>query len=354
MRLHFPIRSSLQAYNKQKKAQAYLSANVHAAWEAQEDEVRKRICPCISKEPQPSSSWEQLSLPFSINVCWIWMKEKNGHITTSSDSSLGQAWVRNETMPLELATSLCCEQNSFCVPFSKIKPQCQHLPQITICQSQFAGRWKSLGFSVTHSGFDNSLSHSSCSSKVLGFTYNNSLRLPLSSIQDQHLFSPDQRLGSIRMNCRWKSPDAVASRVDCWEPNPVHTPCIASSPFLTTTLPSFQPVTIPTLETRLDSQCLWLLTWISIWGGRPCPCTFLMMKTQSLACTLAKSKCPCCLLHKTNPLKVGVQGYCIFMISAQCCLPFLILLFFDYLLGAVSLKTCWKDFRILARATEQT
>ncbi|XP_015449878.1 X-linked retinitis pigmentosa GTPase regulator-interacting protein 1 [Pteropus alecto] len=42
MRLHFPIRSSLQAYNKQKKAQAYLSANVHAAWEAQEDESRSK------------------------------------------------------------------------------------------------------------------------------------------------------------------------------------------------------------------------------------------------------------------------------------------------------------------------
>ncbi|XP_057400527.1 LOW QUALITY PROTEIN: X-linked retinitis pigmentosa GTPase regulator-interacting protein 1 [Balaenoptera acutorostrata] len=38
MRLRFPIRSSLQAYNKRKKAQAYLSANVLGAWEAQEDE----------------------------------------------------------------------------------------------------------------------------------------------------------------------------------------------------------------------------------------------------------------------------------------------------------------------------
>lgn len=56
MRLHFPIRSSLQAYNKRKKAQAYLSANVLGAWEAQEDEVRKRMCLCISKETHPSSS----------------------------------------------------------------------------------------------------------------------------------------------------------------------------------------------------------------------------------------------------------------------------------------------------------
>ncbi|XP_059769783.1 LOW QUALITY PROTEIN: X-linked retinitis pigmentosa GTPase regulator-interacting protein 1 [Balaenoptera ricei] len=40
MRLRFPIRSSLQAYNKRKKAQAYLSANVLGAWEAQEDEPR--------------------------------------------------------------------------------------------------------------------------------------------------------------------------------------------------------------------------------------------------------------------------------------------------------------------------
>ncbi|XP_022442807.1 X-linked retinitis pigmentosa GTPase regulator-interacting protein 1, partial [Delphinapterus leucas] len=40
MRLRFPVRSSLQAYNKRKKAQAYLSANVLGAWEAQEDEPR--------------------------------------------------------------------------------------------------------------------------------------------------------------------------------------------------------------------------------------------------------------------------------------------------------------------------
>lgn len=154
------------------------------------------------------------------------------------------------------------------------------------------------------------------------------------------------------MSCGWKSSDAAASRVDGWEPNPVHTPCIASLPFLTTTPPSFQPVTIPTSETRLDSQCLWLLTWISIWGRRPCLCTFLMMKTQSLARTLAASKCPCFLLHKTNPLKVGVQGYYLFMLSAQCCLPVLILLFFYCLLGTVSLKTCWKDLRILSRVRE--
>ncbi|KAG5206389.1 hypothetical protein JEQ12_017962 [Ovis aries] len=40
MRLRFPIRSSLQAYNKRKKAQAYLAANVLGAWEAQKDESR--------------------------------------------------------------------------------------------------------------------------------------------------------------------------------------------------------------------------------------------------------------------------------------------------------------------------
>lgn len=89
------------------------------------------------------------------------MKEKNCHITTSSDSFLGQAWVWNKTMPLKLATSPCCEQSSFSVPFSKIRPECQHLPQIIICQSQFTGRWKSLVFSVTQSGLDSSLGHSS-------------------------------------------------------------------------------------------------------------------------------------------------------------------------------------------------
>uniref|UniRef100_A0A452G6I0 X-linked retinitis pigmentosa GTPase regulator-interacting protein 1 n=1 Tax=Capra hircus TaxID=9925 RepID=A0A452G6I0_CAPHI len=40
MRLRFPIRSSLQAYNKRKKAQAYLAANGLGAWEAQKDESR--------------------------------------------------------------------------------------------------------------------------------------------------------------------------------------------------------------------------------------------------------------------------------------------------------------------------
>lgn len=53
MRLRFPVGSSLQASNKRKKAQAYLSANVPGAREAQEDKVRKRMCPCTSKEPQP-------------------------------------------------------------------------------------------------------------------------------------------------------------------------------------------------------------------------------------------------------------------------------------------------------------
>ncbi|KAM9093624.1 X-linked retinitis pigmentosa GTPase regulator-interacting protein 1 [Megaptera novaeangliae] len=49
MRLRFPIRSSLQAYNKRKKAQAYLSANVLGAWEAQEDEL------ALFLNPRPTS-----------------------------------------------------------------------------------------------------------------------------------------------------------------------------------------------------------------------------------------------------------------------------------------------------------
>ncbi|XP_027950961.1 X-linked retinitis pigmentosa GTPase regulator-interacting protein 1 [Eumetopias jubatus] len=40
MRLRFPIGSSLQAGNKRKKAQAYLSASVLGAWEAREDKSR--------------------------------------------------------------------------------------------------------------------------------------------------------------------------------------------------------------------------------------------------------------------------------------------------------------------------
>ena len=228
-----------------------------------------------------------------------------------------------------------------------MRPERQHFPKRVICQSQFEGRWKASLFS--QSEFGSSLGHSFSSSRVLGFTCNASLSLPFSSTQDQHLFSPDRGPGRIRMSCGWKSSDAVASGADRWEPNPVLTSCIASLPFLTMTPPSFRPVTIPASETWLDSQCLWVLTWISIWGGRPSLCTFLMTKTQSLACTLAESKCPCFLLHKTNPFKVGVQDYYIFMLSAQCCLPVLILVF---LLGIVSFKTRWKDSRIVWRAAE--
>uniref|UniRef100_A0A452T9H8 X-linked retinitis pigmentosa GTPase regulator-interacting protein 1 n=1 Tax=Ursus maritimus TaxID=29073 RepID=A0A452T9H8_URSMA len=44
MRLRFPIGPSLQAGNKRKKAQAYLSASVFGAWEAQEDQSRSETC----------------------------------------------------------------------------------------------------------------------------------------------------------------------------------------------------------------------------------------------------------------------------------------------------------------------
>lgn len=56
MRLRFPIGPSLQAGNKRKKAQAYLSSSVLGVWEAREDKVRRRMCSSISEEPQPSSS----------------------------------------------------------------------------------------------------------------------------------------------------------------------------------------------------------------------------------------------------------------------------------------------------------
>uniref|UniRef100_A0A8C0W4I9 X-linked retinitis pigmentosa GTPase regulator-interacting protein 1 n=1 Tax=Castor canadensis TaxID=51338 RepID=A0A8C0W4I9_CASCN len=40
IRLRLPLKSSLQAYNKQKKAQAYLAASVLGAWKVQEDKSR--------------------------------------------------------------------------------------------------------------------------------------------------------------------------------------------------------------------------------------------------------------------------------------------------------------------------
>ncbi|XP_032128047.1 X-linked retinitis pigmentosa GTPase regulator-interacting protein 1, partial [Sapajus apella] len=47
MRLRFPIKPSLQACNKRKKAQVYLSTNVLGGWKAQENEFRAE-----SREPQ--------------------------------------------------------------------------------------------------------------------------------------------------------------------------------------------------------------------------------------------------------------------------------------------------------------
>ncbi|XP_037600210.1 X-linked retinitis pigmentosa GTPase regulator-interacting protein 1 [Cebus imitator] len=47
MRLRFPIKPSLQACNKRKKAQVYLSTNVVGGWKAQENEFRTE-----SREPQ--------------------------------------------------------------------------------------------------------------------------------------------------------------------------------------------------------------------------------------------------------------------------------------------------------------
>ena len=114
MRLRFPVRSSLQAYNKRKKAKAYLAANVLGAWEAQRMRWEKGWT--HAEDTQSNSSWEQLSLPLSISTCWMWMKDKSCHTTTSLDPSLGQALVWNEIMPLELATSPFYKQNGFSVP----------------------------------------------------------------------------------------------------------------------------------------------------------------------------------------------------------------------------------------------
>ncbi|XP_074091026.1 X-linked retinitis pigmentosa GTPase regulator-interacting protein 1-like [Macrotis lagotis] len=58
MRLKFPIAHCLQVYNKQLKAQAYLSANVLGARKAQLEEVR-RIFQHISKELLHTSLSEQ-------------------------------------------------------------------------------------------------------------------------------------------------------------------------------------------------------------------------------------------------------------------------------------------------------
>ncbi|XP_019484283.1 PREDICTED: X-linked retinitis pigmentosa GTPase regulator-interacting protein 1 isoform X10 [Hipposideros armiger] len=58
MKVHFPIRTSLQACNKQKKAQAYLSANVLGAWEAQENEVALFLHPRPTSLQSRSETWK--------------------------------------------------------------------------------------------------------------------------------------------------------------------------------------------------------------------------------------------------------------------------------------------------------
>ncbi|XP_016021049.2 X-linked retinitis pigmentosa GTPase regulator-interacting protein 1 isoform X4 [Rousettus aegyptiacus] len=70
MRLHFPIRSSLQACSKQKKAQAYLSANVHGAWVAQEEEVALFLHPRPTSLQSRSETWKhQNELQVEITRC---------------------------------------------------------------------------------------------------------------------------------------------------------------------------------------------------------------------------------------------------------------------------------------------
>lgn len=59
MRLRLPLKSSLQACNKQKKAQAYLSVNTLGAWKARKNEVRKKMYLCILGH-QPGSPREAL------------------------------------------------------------------------------------------------------------------------------------------------------------------------------------------------------------------------------------------------------------------------------------------------------
>lgn len=54
---------------------------------------------------------------------------------------------------------------------------------------------------------------------------------------------------------------------------------------------------------------------------------------------LGKVQVPLLPLAQNKSIKGGSSSYCIFMVCPVC-VPILILLFFDYLLGTVSLKTC--------------
>lgn len=68
MRLRLPLKSSLQACNKRKKAQAYLSVNALGAWKAWKDEVRKKMYLCISGH-QPGSPSRGLAFLFPTSAC---------------------------------------------------------------------------------------------------------------------------------------------------------------------------------------------------------------------------------------------------------------------------------------------
>ncbi|VTJ72086.1 Hypothetical predicted protein [Marmota monax] len=70
MRLRLPLRSNLWACNKQKKAQAYLSANVLDAWKAQEDEAALFLNPRPTSFQSRSEAWKhQNELRIEITRC---------------------------------------------------------------------------------------------------------------------------------------------------------------------------------------------------------------------------------------------------------------------------------------------
>lgn len=72
MRLCLPLKSSFQASNKCKKAQAYLSVNVLGAWKAlKDDEVRKKMYSCIScHQPGGPPKRTRFPIPYEYSRMW--------------------------------------------------------------------------------------------------------------------------------------------------------------------------------------------------------------------------------------------------------------------------------------------
>lgn len=103
IRLCLPLKSSFQASNKCKKAQAYLSVNVLGAWKAlKDDEVRKKdaLMHLMSSARWPPRKGRAFPSPMSICECGKPLRESQSQVLPWLNLS------RNEFMPKVRCLSL--------------------------------------------------------------------------------------------------------------------------------------------------------------------------------------------------------------------------------------------------------